>query len=159
MKKIFLIPLVLLLGIFQTALGNSLQIFGVKPDFLLAIMVLMSFFPSSLRASLPLSMLAGLFKDIFSVCPFGLHTLLFFIWSLLIWELSRKVSTEEIYMRVIFVMVATIANDAALRAFLGLSGVFLPLSVFLRISFLEAAYTSFSVWIILSLLKRKEQMR
>lgn len=98
MKNARYILFIIVCGILQLSLLNYLKFFGVKPDLLLACVVLVSL-SCPLRWALGLSLFAGVFKDIFSAGNFGINTLLFPLWSLFIIILNKKIRIEGNYLR------------------------------------------------------------
>lgn len=150
MKKAIFIPLIIVIALLQVTILEYFKVFGVKPDLLLAAAVVASLFPFELKWSLPLSLLAGLLRDIFQCGHFGKNTLLFFLLGLLASRASRKISTDHRYVRLAFIFAAVILKDTAARAISFFSaGEILPAGIFLRLTFLEGLYTVIAAAIIL----------
>lgn len=129
---------------------NSVAIFNVKPDLLLVSVIISSLFFEPLWAIF-FSVYAGILKDILSVYPFGIHTLSFFFWSLLIIGLSRKIILDNFYVRLALMFIIAVLNSMIMRAALLLSGIYIPLGIFFRIVALESVYTAFIFALLLKL--------
>ena len=142
MKKFFFVPLIIGLGLLQAGWLGVLSVFGVKPDLLLIMAVMVSLFPFALGWALPLSSLAGITKDILSAGSLGINTLLFPLLGLLVARLSRKIETDNEIVRTSFVFVAAGLNGLANGLLLfSRVGFFLP-GIFLRTLLLESFYTA-----------------
>lgn len=141
MKKGAALLIIIILAILQVTVFNYFRVFSVKPDLLLIIVVLagLSF---GLREALFFSILAGILKDIFSINAFGINTLLFPLWSFLTIKLSREVSLENNFIRAVLVFIMVVLNDIAARLINLTLGNFIPMGIFLRVTFLESLYTA-----------------
>ena len=140
MKRICFLLAVVILGMLQVTLLDHFRIFGIKPDLLLIALVMASidFGPGW---ALGISMSAGMCKDIFSAGPFGINTILFPLWGLVIVKLSKKISIDSILIFSAAVLAVSVLNSIVTRFLFLYSGKFIPLGIFLRILFLESAYT------------------
>ena len=141
MKWITLL-VIIILGLLQVTVLDYFKVFGIKPDLLLASVVLASLY-LELKWVLGLGIFAGSLKDIFSANPLGLNTLLFPLWIFLIINLSRKISIDKDFIRAILIFIIVFFNNIIARIILLLLGKFIPWGVFLRIAFLESFYTAF----------------
>jgi rod shape-determining protein MreD len=140
-KKSAALLIVIILAILQVTILNHLRIFSVKPDLLL-IAVVLTALSLELKQALFFSILAGIFKDIFSINAFGVNTVLFPIWSFLIIKLSKEVSIEDNPAFAVLVFITVVFNDIAARLINLTLGNFIPLGIFLRVAFLESLYTA-----------------
>lgn len=106
MKNASYVFFILISGILQLSLLDHLRFFGVKPDLLLACVIVVSL-SCPARWAVGLSLFAGIFKDIFSAGNFGINTLLFPFWSVVIINLNRKIRIENNYLRmgIVFIVV------------------------------------------------------
>jgi cell shape-determining protein MreD len=75
------------------------------------------------------------------VNAFGIHTILFALWSLLIIKLSRKISFDNDYMKIALLAAVVLFNNIIIRlVFLFLNN-FISWGIFLRITFIDSLYT------------------
>ena len=149
MKAWFLIILTVILGVIQVTFLDCFKVFGVKPDLLLIVVFIAGLF-LALKPALGIGLLAGIFKDAFSLTPPGASTILFPMWIFLIAKLSRKVSIDDNLTRMLLLFVVVLLNNITSAVVLIYSGAFLPLGIFLRITLLVSIYTA----LILSLILR-----
>ena len=141
MKIFIFIAVIIIFALLQATILNYVNIFNVKPDLLLISVIIVSLFFKP-RWAISLSIFAGVLKDIFSVNVFGLNLILFFLWSLLIIKLSRKMSFDSNYVRLVFIFIIAILNDIITRLIFIFLGNFISLGLFLRITFVESLYTA-----------------
>lgn len=140
MRKLIFIAAIIMFGLLQVTILNYINIFNVKPDLLLISVTIASLFFEPLWAIF-FSIFAGILKDVFSVNAFGMHTLLFFLWSFSIIKLSRKVSFDNDYFKLALLFMITILNNIIIRLIFIFLGNFISLGLFLRITFVESLYT------------------
>ena len=141
MKNSIFIAAIIIFALLQTTILNCVTIFNVKPDLLLSSVIIASLFFKP-QWAIPLSIFAGILKDIFSVNVFGLNSILFFLWSFLIIKLSRKISFDSNYVRLVLVFIIAILNNIITRLIFLFLGNFISLGLFLRITFIESLYTA-----------------
>ncbi len=146
------IIIALALGLFQATLLNYFSIFGVKPDLLLATVVIAGFF-LELRWAIVFGVLAGIFKDAFGLSPFGLNILLFALWGYLVNKLSRKISIEDNIAAAVLVFIIALLQNIASGFVIIYSGSFVPFGIFLRIVFLSSLYTALTLPLIFKIAK------
>ena len=152
MKASVFLVITLVLGVFQLTLLDYFRIFGIKPDFLLAAVVIAGlFFP--MRLTVIFGLFIGIFKDIFSLNAFGLNLLLFGLWALLTVKISRKMSIEDNITRALLVFVIGLLQNIASGLSMVYSGSLIPCGIFLRIVFLGSLYTAFTLPLILKIIK------
>ncbi|MFH0826655.1 MAG: rod shape-determining protein MreD [Candidatus Omnitrophota bacterium] len=141
MKKLLFAGIILLLGVLQVTLVDSFKIFYVKPDFLLIIAVIASFI-FDFKEALVLSVFAGVLKDILGTDVFGMHTLLFPLWTFLIERLNRQVPIDQDLIRLILIFVITFLHHMLRGLILVWLGQQIRSGIFLRILFVESLYTT-----------------
>lgn len=148
MKVWPLIIFTAILGVLQVTLLDCFKVFGVKPDLLL-IAVFIAVLSLAIKPALSVGLLAGIFKDAFSLTPPGVSTILFPIWVFLIANLCREVSIDDNLTRLLLFFVVVLLNNIISGLVLIYSGVFLPLGIFLRITLLASIYTALILPLIL----------
>ena len=154
MKAPKLIITTLILGVFQLTLLDYFRIFGIKPDLLLVSVVLAGLF-LEMRWAIVFGVAVGIFKDIFTLNPFGLNILLFGLWGFLSAKISRKISIEDnLSATLLALVIALLQNITSGLAFV-YSGNFVPVGIFLRISLLGSLYTALALPLILKAAKAK----
>lgn len=139
-KGIFFI-IVFILAIFEVTLLDSFKVFGVKPNLLLISIVIASL-TFDFKQALGISVFAGILKDIFALNSFGINILLFPLSSFVVMKLSQKISLDNNYIRSVLIFIIVILNDIITRLIFISLGRFIPLGIFLGITFLEAFYTA-----------------
>ncbi len=139
--------LILLAFFLQTVFAGSLSLFGAKPSFPIMMAVFFALFTNE-RYGLETAFFSGILLDIFSVCLFGLNTVLFSIAGYLIGRFNTKIYRESVVTHVILIFSATVFILSAYRLFLSLenrvllSGLSLGF-IFSPSVFLSAIYNSF----------------
>lgn len=141
MRKLFFTLIVIILSLIQATLINYFQIFLVKPDFLLIVVVLASLFFNSGWA-ITFSLFAGILKDSLAINTLGINTLIFPLWSLMVIRLSRKISIENDLRRGILIFIVVVANDLVTRIAQFCLGNIISSGIFLKIIILESLYTA-----------------
>jgi rod shape-determining protein MreD len=149
-QKLFLV--MISCGALQVTLLDSFKVLGVKPDLLLACVVIASL-TFDLKWALIFSVSAGFFKDIFAAQMFGINTLLFPLWSILIIRINREISFDNDYLRLALVFVVTLAQNVVTGFTLLYLGNFVPLGIFIRIVIIEALYTTACLPLLLMSMK------
>jgi len=140
-KKLTFIFVIVICGLLQATVLNYFKIFNVKPDLLLIGVVIASIFFEPAWA-ISLSLFAGVLKDIFSVNAFGVHLVLFFLWSYLIIRLSKKIILDSQYIQLALIFIIAVLNNIAMRSIFLFLGNFISWGIFLRIIFIEPIYTT-----------------
>lgn len=141
MKKWVFLFIIFIVGILEASVLNDIKIFNIKPDFLLIAVVAAALNFDS-KWTFVLSLFAGIMKDIFGINKFGLNVLLFPLWAFAIMRLSRKISIESNFMRVVLVFIISIFHNMIARAILVSSRGFLPVGIYLPTLLFESAYTA-----------------
>lgn len=148
MKKLYFLLIIIIAGILQISLLESVRVFNIKPDLLLAVAVIASL-SFKLRWAVLFSLLAGVFKDAFSPGAFGINTPLFFLWSLLVIKLRKEISTEHNSVRAGLILLITIIHHTTIGLLFVYLGKYIPFGIFLGIVSLESLYTALlSLWIL-----------
>jgi|GEM_PF-446282 len=146
MKNLVYALYIIIAGILQLGLPGYLRVFGVQPDLLLALVVMVSL-RSPAGWAVGLSLFAGILKDIFSVSGFGINTLLFPLWSIAILNLNRKINVEHDYLRLALGYIIAFLQNMFCGFALSYSGRFVPLGVFTRILLLSSLYTTVTLFL------------
>ena len=141
MKKLFFLLIIILLAFLQLTWPVFLSFFNCKPDFLLILIVALVFY-LDFKIALVFTALAGLTKDAFLLEPFAINTILFSIWSYLIYLLSRQISTEHGYIRAAIVLIAALFNNIITGLQIVNSGLIIPPGIFLRNLTISSVYTA-----------------
>ncbi len=146
-RKLSFFLFIIALGLLQTAVFDYFKFFGIKPDLLLISAVIASLY-FELRWAFCFGITAGIFKDIFSVKPIGVNSLLFPVWIFLVIKLSKEISLDNIFIRVALIFIVVAVNNMIARLILLFFGDFMPVGIFLRITFLESLYTAIVSFLI-----------
>jgi rod shape-determining protein MreD len=146
------IILTIILGILQVTLLDNFKVFSVKPDLILIAVFIAALF-LNLKFALGIGLLAGLFKDAFSINTFGFSAVFFPVWVVLISELIKRVSIEDNISRILLLFAVAILNNIVGGLILAYSIGFLSVGIFLRITFLGSLYTALIFPLILRILK------
>jgi len=145
---------ILLAAILQGTLLNAFRFFWVKPDLLLSSVVIASLTLRP-RWALISSCLAGFLKDSLGVYLFGMNTLFFPLWSLLIIRLKKEITVEshQLIPPAILVILCILNNLVIRIIFLFLGGLTLPAGILIRTIVIEAAYTGLLFPLLLEAVK------
>jgi len=142
MKKWLFSLIIFVILLFQLTILDYFKIFGVKPDLLLASIVIASLFFES-KWVIVLAVFAGILKDIFGINTLGINVLLFPLWGFIVIELSKRLSIENNFIYLGFIFIITILNSMMLRLIsMFMGSIVVSWVIFLRIAFLESLYTS-----------------
>jgi rod shape-determining protein MreD len=120
---------------------NYFRLFNIKPDLLLACVILAAFY-FELRQALFLSVFSGLLKDVCGIGPGYLNTVLFVLLCYSIARLSRKISLEHKVFFTVGVFLIVFIYATTVRVVLLFFGEYIPWLIFLRIAFIESFYTA-----------------
>jgi rod shape-determining protein MreD len=147
MKKLFFLLAVIILVSLELSWPPFLIFFHCQPDLLLIFMVALVFY-TDFRTALFFGILAGLAKDIFLPGALGINTICFSIWSYLIFRLSRQMTSEEHYVRLLIVLAAALLNNFIVGLQSVAAGNIIPAGIFLRNLIITSVYTTLlSPWI------------
>lgn len=149
MKKWWFFVIVLAALLLEVTALNYFRLFYAKPALVFLAVVLSAFY-LELFPCLLLAIFAGALQDIFSAAGYGINTLLYPLWALLIIKLRVKISLDTFYVHMILISVLLLANDITARIILVLlSKPVVPPGVFLRMELLQLIYT-LAVFLLLS---------
>lgn len=142
MKKWVSLVAILAVALLEAMLVDHFKVFGAKPDLLLITLVILAgFFLFQLPWLITLAIIAGIFKDIFSANIFGVNTLLFCAWAILIVRISKRISIDDDLRRAALIFALALLDSISTRIILVLWGNPIAWGIFLRIGFLNALYT------------------
>ena len=153
MKKWFFLSGIVILATLQLSWPVFLSFFNCRPDLLL-IFVLAAVFYLDFKTALIFSILAGLTKDAFLPSVIALNTILFSIWSYLVYRLSRQISTDNDYVRLLLVLIISSLNNIIISLQIFNSGNIIPAGIFLRNLIVTALYTTALSPLIFKLAKK-----
>jgi rod shape-determining protein MreD len=140
--QIYGLLLLFLIALLQSTLLNYFRIFNVKPDAILAALILfVAFF--DLRWLAAFAFLGGIFRDIFSALPFGFNTIICILWVILANRISRRLSIENNVIRSCLLCLIILLNNLTMQSILFVLGKPVSLGVFSRIVFIESIFTLF----------------
>ncbi len=140
MKKWLYLLTIIILATLQLIWPSFLIFFNCKPDLLLILTIAFVFY-LDFKTALVLAILSGLAKDIFLPIPFALNTILFSIWSYLIYRASRQISIENDYVRLAIVLITALLNNIIIGLVIINSGNIIALGIFLRNIIIPSFYT------------------
>lgn len=152
-KRLIILLTVVVLATLQITWPAGLFFFNGRPDLLLIFIVAAVFF-LDFRAALAISILCGLFKDVFLPAGFGLNTILFSITCYAISRLSLKISTEHEVMRLSLVLAAALLNNIISGLESVNSGGIIPAGIFLRNLIIPSVYTAALSPLVFKLVKK-----
>lgn len=153
MKKWPFLLIAIILAGFQLTWPVFLSFFNCRPDLLLILAVVLIFY-LDFKAALILAVFCGLLKDVFLPFPVALNTILFPLWSFLIYRLSSQISTEDGYIRLGIVLTASLLNNIAAGLQSINSGNIIPPVIFLRNLIIPPIYTAALSPLVFKLVKR-----
>lgn len=153
MKNWIFLLIILIFALLQTTMLDYVKIFGVKPDLFLISIVLAGIYFEA-RWALFISLFSGILEDILGINTFGINTLLFPLMCFLVIQLNKKLSIDNYFLCSIVTFICTLLYAAGTRLIFLYLNNFIPLSVFLRIAFFEALYTSLIFSLIFRTIKR-----
>jgi len=151
-RGLIFIFIIIVFALFQTTILYYINIFNAKPDLLLISMLVASLF-FKLKSAIFLSIFAGILKDVLSVNTFGINTLLFPLWSILIIRLSKEISLDNNYIRMALIFIIANLHDIITIAILSFLGNIIYWRPFLRIAFIGSLYTTFVLSVILRIIR------
>lgn len=136
--------------ILQVTVLDALRFAWVKPDLLLACVVLVSLSCPPAWA-VALSAFAGISKDIFGAYGLTAGALFFPLLGIFIIELNKKIVIENIYLRMGLGFIIALLYGLAAGLFFIYLGRVIPLGIFLRNLFLGSFYTALAVFVMFKL--------
>jgi len=130
----------LIIGLLQSTALNYFPILNVKPDAILAALIMLAPF-FSLGWSVAFAFLGGLFRDIFSSLSFGFSICLSILWVILAKQIFRRLSAENALIRNATLCLLIVLNNLTMQFILFMLDHPLSLGIFLRIVSLELILT------------------
>lgn len=129
-----LYPLIILvLALAEVSFLSVLKPFALQPDLLLITVVLASLW-FRIRWVLLIGLYAGLLKDAFSLYPHGLYAAAFPLIGFGVIKLSRKISFDEAYVKIILIFLIAFCLAIAKGIAFMLYGWPLPFFTFIRVT-------------------------
>jgi rod shape-determining protein MreD len=153
MKKPIFILAIVSLGVLQVTVADFVRIFNVKPDLLLMGACLGSLY-FELPWAIASAVLAGVLKDSVSLSQFGTNTLLFALWSFLVFRLAKKVSIDSDPRCAALVFLISMAHNTTTGLLFVYSGNPVPLGIFLRTVSVGSIYTALVVPLFSRLIRK-----
>ena len=141
MKKFTYLLIIIISAILQATFLENVRIFSVKPDLLLICAVLASLI-FNFSWALTFSASCGFLKDCFSLSAFGINTILFSLWCILIIELAKKITIDYDFIKVMLLFIICIIHNIALGVILIYLGSFIPFGIFFRNCLMSAICTT-----------------
>lgn len=155
-KTKFIIGFILiLLVILQSTVLDYIKIFNVKPDLVLATVIIVGV-SADLKWVMVFSYLAGFLKDILGTSPFGLNTLVFPLLGFLSFKLSKKIAIETEYMKAATVFMAVILENLIAFLWLIFTGLDISLGIFSRFTIISSIYTVLILILIFKIIRIPE---
>ncbi|MFA7283332.1 MAG: rod shape-determining protein MreD [Candidatus Omnitrophota bacterium] len=145
MRKIYIPLAIVVLTTLELAWPAFLDFFYCKPDLLLAFAVSLVFY-ADFKTAFLFGTLSGLAKDLFLFRGVAVNTFCFGALVYLVYRVSRQISTEDFYVRLLIVLAAALLNNfvTGLNAAAGLEGMAsggVPAGIFLRNLLISSFYT------------------
>lgn len=139
-QQIYAILILLIVATLQSTLLNYFRIFSVKPDIILISLIIMTAF-FSLAWSVFFAFILGIFRDIFSILPFGFNVIILIIWIILAKQITRRLSIEHKFIRCIIPCLIILLNNIAWQSISFMLGRPVFIGPFLKIASLEFVFT------------------
>jgi rod shape-determining protein MreD len=133
--------LIAIAALLQATVLDYFKIFSCKPDLILVYLILGNIIFEFKRA-LFLSIFAGLLKDALSLWAFSINTPLFAFWSFLIAKLKRNLTLDDIFVRILLVLVIALLQNLIVGVRLIFSQARIPLGTFVGIAAWASIYTA-----------------
>ena len=136
-KQIYAFLVLFIIALLQATLFNYIKIFNLKPDAILpALIIFVPFF--NLRWSVTLGFLGGIFRDIFSILPFGFNVIICILWIALAKQIFRRLSIENNFIRIIMLFLIILLNNFTIQSILFVLGKPIAIGTFIRIVSIES---------------------
>lgn len=121
-------------------LFNYFLIFNVKPDVILATLIIFSAF-FSLKWLAGFALLGGIFRDSMSMLPLGFNTVICILWVILARRMSQKFTVENIFIRSALLCAIILLNNLSLRLVIFVLGGNVANNIFLKIAIMQSVLT------------------
>lgn len=139
-QQIYGLLVLFVIALLESTLFNYFRIFNVKPDAILAALVLfVPFF--SLRWLFVFALFGGIYRDIFSILPFGCNAIICILWIILAKQISRRLSVENNLIRSTMLCLIILLNNLTLQFLLFVLDRPIVIGSFLRIVSIESIFT------------------
>ena len=139
-KQMYAFLALFIIVLLQSTLLNYFRIFNVKPDAILASLVIyVNFF--NLGWSLFFAFLGGIFKDAFSVFSFGFNTITCILWIILARQVSRRLSFENNFIRSGLLCLIILLNNLTLQSIMLVLGRHIVMADLLKVAAIESIFT------------------
>ncbi len=152
MKKLIFLAAIIILALLQATVLNYFRVFNVKPELLFSCAIIASLIFDAPWA-ISFSIFSGILQDILSANAFGIYTILFSLWSILIIKLSRKISFDNDYVKIALLIVVVLLNNIIIRLIFLFLNNFISWGIFLRITFIDSLYTALIFPLILKFVR------
>ena len=139
-QQICALLVLLVIALLQSTLLNYFCIFTVKPNAILASLILfIPFF--NFRWLVVFALFGGIFYDLFSILPFGTNAVICILWIILARGISRRLSMENDFIRSALLCFMIILNNLALQSILFILDRPIAIGTFLKIVSIESIFT------------------
>lgn len=110
MKIIAYTTLVFLTVLIQSTLGNSIKIYGVKPNITIAVIVIVALLRNNIEGAI-VGFFCGLMQDCVSGTVIGFYALMGLYLGLVIGSINKKLYRENVLIAVFFTFVSTVVYE------------------------------------------------
>ena len=141
MKNISFLLALIIACLIQSTWLDSFKIFNTKPDLIL-IAVLLSIILLDNKWAIFLAILGGVLKDSLGVNPFGLNSILFLCWFILIKRVVKEMEIEDNFRRAILILIIVFLHNLITGLFLVYTGRYIAPGIFLRNLLLVLLYAA-----------------
>lgn len=139
-QQIYALLILLIIALLQSTLFNYFRILNVKPDIILAALIMfVPFF--SLGWSVVFAFSGGVFRDLFSILPFGFNACFCILWIILVKQIFRRLSAENNLIRNCLLCLIILLNNLTMQSILFVLQRPLNLGIFSRIVSIESILT------------------
>jgi rod shape-determining protein MreD len=108
--------------VLQTLLAPAIEVFGVRPDFPLLVVLLVALWEGPAGGAL-FGFLAGVFVDVNSAQTLGVTSLANSLLAFGVGSVSDRILRESVWTRVVIALGATVLRDQAVILFSGIDGI------------------------------------
>ena len=139
-QKIYGLLILSIIALLQATFLNYFRIINVKPDAILATLIIFVHF-FSLGWLVVFALFAGIFRDIFSILPFGFNVIISILWVILAKQISRRLSIENNFIRSTMLFLIILLNNLFLQSLLFVLDRPIAMGIFLKTASLESIFT------------------
>ncbi|RJP29826.1 MAG: rod shape-determining protein MreD [Candidatus Omnitrophota bacterium] len=141
MRYLAFIFFILVVFVIQVTILNLVKIFNVKPDLLLAVSVIATFYFDN-KAAVMFAALAGFLKDVLSANPIGANILIFALCIYMVEQLLKRIFIDNDYSRMALMGLVVLVNGLLLKPVLLFMNHPVPVGIYSRILFIDIIYTA-----------------